>query len=144
MSMSMREATAGGSISNRAEAYGMPGKLVDGNDLAEVHGVVAEAAARAREGGGPTLIEALTYRHRGHSKSDRNLYRTAEEIQEWRSERDPILLFIAMAAEKDLLDEEATEAARAAARDRIRTAVREANAAPLPGVDTLEGAAYAS
>ena len=143
MSMAMREATAGGSIANRGEAYGMPGTQVDGNDLAEVHGAVARAAERARNGGGPALIEALTYRHRGHSKSDRNLYRTAEEIQEWRSERDPILSFIAWAAEKDLLDEEATEAARTAARDRIRTAVREANAASLPAIDSLHGAVYA-
>jgi pyruvate dehydrogenase E1 component alpha subunit len=143
MSMPVSDATAGGSIAGRAGAYGMPGVQVDGNDLVEVHRTVAEAAQRARTGGGPTLIEAQTYRHRGHSKSDRNLYRTDEEIQRWRSQHDPIAGFIAWATAKDLLDDEAAEAARTAARERVRTAVRDAHAGAEPDVASLEGAAYA-
>jgi pyruvate dehydrogenase E1 component alpha subunit len=143
MSMAVDKATAGGSIAGRAAAYGIPGVQVDGNDLIAVHDAVAEAAERARTGGGPTLIEAVTYRHRGHSKSDRNLYRTDEEIQQWRSGRDPIAQFIAWASASDVLDEEAAEAARTAARERVRSAVREAHAGATPDVSSLEGAAYA-
>jgi acetoin:2,6-dichlorophenolindophenol oxidoreductase subunit alpha len=143
MSMAVREATAGGSIAGRADAYGFPGDEVDGNDLVAVHEAVVGAAQRVRNGEGPALIEAVTYRHRGHSKSDRNLYRTDEEIQQWRSQRDPIAQFIAWAAAKGVLDDGAAEAARTAARERIRTAVREANAGPPPDVSSLEGAVYA-
>lgn len=143
MSMAMREATAGGSIAGRASAYGMPGVEVDGNDLVDVHSSVAEAAERARSGGGPTLVEALTYRYRGHSKSDRNLYRTNEEIQQWRSQHDPIAGFIAWATANDLLDDDTAEAARTAARERIRAAVRDAHAGATPDVASLEGAVYA-
>jgi pyruvate dehydrogenase E1 component alpha subunit len=143
MSMAMREATAGGSIAGRAVAYGIAGAEVDGNDLVAVHQAVREAAARARGGEGPTLVEAVTYRYRGHSKSDRNLYRTDEEIQQWRSQRDPIAQFIAWATAKDLLDEATAEAARTTARDRIRAAVRDANSGAVPDIDSLEDAAYA-
>jgi acetoin:2,6-dichlorophenolindophenol oxidoreductase subunit alpha len=143
MSMAVHDATAGGSIAGRAGAYGMPGIQVDGNDLVDVHRAVAEAAEQARGGGGPTLIEAQTYRHRGHSKSDRNLYRTDEEIQRWRSQHDPIAGFIAWASAEDLLDDEAAEAARTAARERVRNAVRDAHAGAAHDVASLEGAAYA-
>ena len=90
MSMSQDRSTAGGSVAARAAAYGMPGATADGNDVVDVFEKVAEAADRARRGGGPSLVEAITYRYRGHSKSDRNLYRTQDEIEEWRTERDPI------------------------------------------------------
>lgn len=143
MSMAMRTATAGGSIARRADAYGMAGAQVDGNDLVAVHAAVAEAAAGARDGAGPSLIEAVTYRYRGHSKSDRNLYRTDEEIRQWRSERDPIVRFTAWAAAEGLLDDDAAEAARSSAVQRIRAAVRDAHAAPTPDIASLEGAAYA-
>ena len=70
-------------ISQRAAAYGIKGVTVDGNDVFAVHRAVREAAERARSGSGPTLIEAITYRWRGHSKSDRQAYRTREEVKEW-------------------------------------------------------------
>ena len=89
MSMDIALAMAVGSVAERAAAYAMPGASVDGNDLAAVAAAAASAIARARAGGGPTLIECRTYRLRGHSKSDRNLYRTKEEIETWRK-RDPI------------------------------------------------------
>lgn len=143
MSTSVRDATAGGSIAGRAVAYGMPGHEIDGNDLVAVHDTVAAAAERARAGDGPTLVEALTYRYRGHSKSDRNLYRTDEEIQEWRSERDPIAQWTQHVQDEGLLDADAVEAARQRARERIRDAVRTAYADDAPTVEDLEGAAYA-
>lgn len=77
-------------LADRAVGYGMPGYVVDGNDVAAVHAVVSAALARAREGGGPTLIEALTYRLEAHTNSDDpTRYRTHEEEDEWRR-LDPI------------------------------------------------------
>ena len=71
----------------------MPGVVVDGNDFSAVAEASSNAVDRARKGDGPTLIECKTYRHRGHSKSDRNRYRTKEEIEEWKNQRDPITQF---------------------------------------------------
>ena len=79
-------------VSQRAVAYGMPGRSVDGMDVLAVHAAATEAAARARRGDGPTLLELVTYRYRGHSKSDKELYRTKAEVDEWRL-KDPIVRF---------------------------------------------------
>lgn len=76
---------------DRAAANGMPGVLVDGNDVLAVHEALAEAVERARSGHGPTVVEALTYRHFGHSRTDPAKYRPAEEVQEWLA-RDPLLV----------------------------------------------------
>lgn len=78
-------------LADRAASYGMPGVFVDGNDVAAVQRVTAEAADRARSGDGPTLIEADTYRQQGHSRSDPASYRPAGELERWLA-RDPILL----------------------------------------------------
>jgi TPP-dependent pyruvate/acetoin dehydrogenase alpha subunit len=143
MSMAVDRSTAGGSVAARAQGYGMPGTRADGNDVVEVFEAASEAVSRARSGEGPSLVECLTYRHKGHSKSDRNLYRTSDEIEEWRTKRDPLTRFEGRAVEQGLLDESDVEKARDEARDRIRAAVREANAAPKPSLESLEGAAYA-
>jgi TPP-dependent pyruvate/acetoin dehydrogenase alpha subunit len=89
MSTHVTEASAVAEIALRAAAYAMPGETVDGNDVLAVREAVAQAVARARAGDGPSLLECLTYRHLGHSKSDRREYRTREEEAEWQ-ERDPI------------------------------------------------------
>jgi pyruvate dehydrogenase E1 component alpha subunit len=89
MSMDIALAMAVPNVADRASAYAMPGVAVDGNDLPAVAAASLVAVSRARSGGGPTLVECKTYRLRGHSKSDRNLYRTKEEIEAWRK-RDPI------------------------------------------------------
>ena len=89
MSMDIARASAVPNVADRAAAYAMPGHILDGNDLPAVAAVAGEAIARARAGEGPSLIECKTYRIRGHSKSDRNLYRTREEIEAWRA-ADPI------------------------------------------------------
>jgi acetoin:2,6-dichlorophenolindophenol oxidoreductase subunit alpha len=143
MSMAQDRATAGGSIVARADAYGFPGLTADGNDVTDVFEKTGEAVERARQGGGPTLIEAVTYRYRGHSKSDRNLYRTQEEIEDWRSQRDPLVRFEGKVLEQGLLDEASVEAARARARDTIREAVGEAIRQPDATTAGLEGAEYA-
>ena len=76
-------------LAGRADAYAMVSDQVDGNDVVAVHGATATAVERARSGEGPTFIEALTYRHRGHSRSDPNAYRPDGELERWL-ERDPI------------------------------------------------------
>jgi TPP-dependent pyruvate/acetoin dehydrogenase alpha subunit len=83
--------TAVTDLARRADAYGMPGLRIDGNDVTVVHATVREAVARARAGDGPTFIEALTYRHKGHSRSDPATYRPPGELEAWL-ERDPIVL----------------------------------------------------
>lgn len=144
MSMAADESIAGGSVAGRGTAYGIPGHELDGNDLLAVHQAVTAAAKAARGGDGPQLLEAVTYRYRGHSKSDRNLYRTQEEIEEWRSEHDPIARFQGWVLQQDLLDQDAIDEARTTGAQRIRDAVQEAVQSPEPEVGLLDGAAYAA
>jgi TPP-dependent pyruvate/acetoin dehydrogenase alpha subunit len=87
----MRDTTPLDDIADRAAAYAMPGVVVDGQDTLAVHAVATEAIERARSGGGPTLIEAKTYRYSGHSRSDPAKYRPAGELDAWKV-RDPIVL----------------------------------------------------
>ncbi|MDT7580936.1 MAG: acetoin:2,6-dichlorophenolindophenol oxidoreductase subunit alpha [Pseudonocardiales bacterium] len=134
MSMAADEAFAIENIATRARGYGIPGVTVDGNDVQDVFDAVETAVGRARAGRGPTLVENVTYRWKGHSKSDKNLYRTREEISSWQ-ERDPIKRFEeAVRAAGTLTDEEIT-AARKAATDTVRQAIRTANAADPAPVD---------
>lgn len=142
MSMAVHDAFAIDTISQRAAAYGMPGVTVDGNDLVAVYAAAAEAVARARRGEGPTLIEARTYRWRGHSKSDRNLYRTQAEIEEWK-QRDPIPRLRERLLASGLLDAAGAEAITAQARDEVRAAVAFAEASPEPDPAALEDEVYA-
>lgn len=90
ISVPVDQQVAGPSIAHRAAGYGMPGVRVDGNDVLACFAVTAEAAARARAGGGPTLIEAVTYRMGPHTTSDDpTRYRDADEVQQWAA-RDPV------------------------------------------------------
>lgn len=126
-------------IAERAKAYGIPGVRIDGNDISVVYATMAEVAQKVRDGGGPHLVEAVTYRHRGHSRSDRNLYRTKDEIAEWR-QHDPIgrleraLLLRQLATESDIA------AIREQAQRDILQAARSAEDDPDPKCeDLLEG-----
>ncbi len=85
----MAETTAGGRLAARAEAYGMPWEIVDGNDVLAVREAGERAVRHAREGAGPSFVEFLTYRHHGHSRSDPAKYRPAEEVESWL-DRDPL------------------------------------------------------
>lgn len=87
MSGSIKEMVNIKHLSERAKAYGIPGVTIDGNDVIKVAETTAEAVERARRGEGPTLIEAETYRWRGHSRSDARKYRTREEEKYWRNEK---------------------------------------------------------
>ena len=110
----MLKVTAGQDIAARAAAYGMPSKLVDGNDVWAVREAAGEAVQRARSGGGPTLLECQTYRHYGHSKSDPGRYRPKEEVERWLS-RDPLTV-----ARERLLSQGIPEDDLAAVEDGVR------------------------
>jgi acetoin:2,6-dichlorophenolindophenol oxidoreductase subunit alpha len=142
MSMPATRAANVPQLADRAAAYGMPGTTVDGNDVQAVYEAVHGAAARARGGAGPTLVEAVTYRWRGHSKSDKNLYRTRAEIDQWRA-RDPIAAFEAAVLDTGTLTEPMLDEVRRTARDAIRTAVADAQAAPAASPHDLLDAVYA-
>jgi len=131
MSMSAERSTAVKDVAARASAYAMPGVIVDGNNFAEVAGTTFEAVDRARRGEGPTLIEAKTYRTRGHSRSDRNRYRTKEEIEAWKR-RDPILLFEAELEALGLVLRDEADAMRASVENEMAAAIAFATASAAP------------
>lgn len=116
-------------ISDRAFAYGMVGVTVDGNDVDEVYQAAKTAVERARSGNGPTLIECETYRWKGHSKSDKNLYRTKEEIDEWKA-KDPIVRFQETILASGLVTQTEIDELTAKVREATRDAIRDASAAP--------------
>ncbi len=129
MSFSTEKSIAIEHIAERAAAYGFPGVTVDGNDVVAVYEAVQTAVDRARAGEGPTLVESVTYRWKGHSKSDKNLYRTKDEIAEWRAD-DPIVDFERQVVQAGLLTDEELAQVRAEVMEEMRAAVRDANAAP--------------
>jgi acetoin:2,6-dichlorophenolindophenol oxidoreductase subunit alpha len=142
MSFSTEKSFAIENISERGAAYGIPGVTVDGNDIEAVYDAVQAAVDRARAGEGPTLVENVTYRWKGHSKSDKNLYRTKEEISEWRA-RDPILAFEARLKDAGTLGDEEIRSIRTQAMEQMRHAVRTANAAPDADPSDLLDAVFA-
>jgi len=142
MSMSIKRSANIERISDRAAAYGIPGEHVDGNDLLAVYDAVGRAAEHARTGQGPTLIESLTYRWRGHSKSDRQAYRTREEVKAWQA-RDPIPRFARVLAEAGWLSEAQFTAVKERAAQRIEDAVAFSEAHPEPDIATILEGVYA-
>jgi pyruvate dehydrogenase E1 component alpha subunit len=112
ISVPLAKQTAAPSLAHKAVGYGMPGRLVDGNDAAAVHEVLSDAIAHARAGGGPTLVEAVTYRMEAHTNADDDKrYRGDSEVAAWR-EHDPIALLEHELTERGLLDEAGMRAAR--------------------------------
>jgi pyruvate dehydrogenase E1 component alpha subunit len=138
MSMSIKKSAAVERIATRAASYNMPGVTVDGNDVLAMYGAVCEAATRARKDEGPTLIEALTYRYKGHSRSDKQAYRTRDEVSEWQK-RDPIRRW---AAKMGLSDAQLDER-KAQAQKQIDDSVAFAEASPEPSVDSVMEGVYA-
>ncbi|WP_069813499.1 pyruvate dehydrogenase (acetyl-transferring) E1 component subunit alpha [Streptomyces sp. TP-A0874] len=117
ISVPLAKQTAAPSLAHKGVGYGMPGRLVDGNDVLAVHQVLDEAVQRARSGGGPTLVEAVTYRVDAHTNADdATRYRSEDEIAAWR-EHDPIVLLERELKAAGLLDEEGVHAAREAAEE---------------------------
>jgi len=142
MSTSTERSTAVKNIADRASAYAMPGVIVDGNNFSEVAEAADAAVERARAGEGPTLIESKTYRYRGHSKSDRNRYRTKEEIEDWMANRDPIALFEAELKEFGIIDDAGIEAVREAVKKEIAVGIEFAKDSPSPEIRDLENYVY--
>jgi acetoin:2,6-dichlorophenolindophenol oxidoreductase subunit alpha len=120
---------------DRAPAYGLPSVVIDGNDPDEVFRTAADAVARARAGGGPSLIEAVTYRHGGHSRADPAKYRDPEEVREWM-EKDPLVTYRARLVARGV-DEALLDAADAEADTDIEAATAEAVAGAWPDHDRL-------
>jgi acetoin:2,6-dichlorophenolindophenol oxidoreductase subunit alpha len=129
MSFSTEKSMKVDHIAERAVAYGIPGVTVEGNDVDAVYAAAQEAVDRARRGDGPTLVENITYRWKGHSKSDKNLYRSKEEIDDWKA-LDPIVAFENKVESAGVLNREEIEKIQNDMRDQIRVAIQEATQAP--------------
>jgi acetoin:2,6-dichlorophenolindophenol oxidoreductase subunit alpha len=123
----------------RAEGYGFPGVITDGNDVIAVYETTRQAVERARAGAGPTFIEAKTYRLRGHYEGDPQLYRTSEEIESWRA-RDPILSFRKELITCGVFSEGQIEEFQGEVMAALDEAVEFAKTAPEPEVhEAMEG-----
>jgi pyruvate dehydrogenase E1 component alpha subunit len=129
--------TASETLAQKANAYGFQGVLVDGNDVLAVYVAAREALEKAREGGGPTFIEAYTYRLGDHTTSDdARRYRSEEEVRAWEK-REPLIRFRAYLERKGIWSQDYEEELRAEISDEISRAVEEAEAVPPPAVEDL-------
>jgi pyruvate dehydrogenase E1 component alpha subunit len=123
-------------FSKKAEGLGVPGVRADGMDVLAMRETVAEHIRIAREERRPTMVEAFTYRFRGHSAADPEVYRTKEEVEEWRK-KDPIEAFADRLESEDVLTSEAREEMRERVEARVVGAVEFADDSPEPPLDTL-------
>jgi pyruvate dehydrogenase E1 component alpha subunit len=128
-------------LSKKAECLGVPGERVDGMDVLAVRDALAEHLRLAREQRQPTLVEALTYRFRGHSAADPEVYRTKEEVAQWR-ERDPILAYAKVLQDAGLLTEEELEEHDRRAIEIVDEAVEFADSSPEPALESLYDNVY--
>ena len=142
MGTSVERHSAQTDLSTKAEGYGIPGRRIDGMDVLAVREAVAEGVRQAREERRPTLIEAFTYRYRGHSAADPEVYRKREEVEEWQ-ERDPIESFSRRCREAGVLGEREVREVREKAEREVLAAVEFAEASPEPALDTLYESLYA-
>jgi len=134
---------AGSNFACRAEGYGFPGLRIDGNDVLAVYEAVQQAAARARAGEGPTLLECVTYRMRSHCEARAPEYlRDPAELASWQ-EKDPILRYEALLFERGLLDNSVKAEFAAAAQAELDQAIRFAEESPFPPAGELITGAYA-
>ena len=137
ISVDLKRQTGSDTIHQKAHAYGMPGYYVDGMDVLASYYVMQEAAARAREGVGPALVELVVYRYGGHSSADDDSrYRPREEVALWRG-RDPLARFRRFLEKRGLWDDAAEESAKAEFDAEFTDAVQEAEAAGKPPLETM-------
>jgi pyruvate dehydrogenase E1 component alpha subunit len=129
-------------VSDHGQPYGMASCIIDGNDVLAVLEAARDAVARARAGNGPTLIECLTYRLRGHYVGDPQAYRTADEVADWR-EHDPIRRFVRILLDRQIVATAEIEQAEASARASIDDAVRFMTDSPWPAPETVTNFVYA-
>jgi TPP-dependent pyruvate/acetoin dehydrogenase alpha subunit len=123
-------------VAERGRAYGIPALTIDGNDVLAVHQATTEAAGRARRGEGPTLIECLTYRQCGHSRSDPRTYRTRDEEAEWM-QKDPLDRYAAWLAAEHGVNEATITGLQAEVEQVIQDAIAFAEQSPLPHPDDI-------
>ena len=123
-------------LSEKAAGYGVPGSRCDGMDVLDVHAVVSEALEKARTDRKPQLVEAVTYRYRGHSMADPEEYRTKDEVEEWRV-RDPLVAFPARLTEEKLLGEDDVKRMDGEAVAAVDAAVEFADNSPFPDLASL-------
>src|SRR5687767_6958346 len=128
-------------LSKKAEGFGVPGSQCDGMDVLDTEAVIAEAVRCAREERKPQLVEAVTYRFRGHSMADPEEYRTKEEVEEWR-ERDPITTFAKRLLDEGTLTEKDLEKLDDEAMHRVDEAVKFADKSPFPDLASLYDHVY--
>ncbi|HJX33149.1 MAG TPA: pyruvate dehydrogenase (acetyl-transferring) E1 component subunit alpha, partial [Solirubrobacterales bacterium] len=136
MGTSVERHSAQTDLSKKAEGYGISGKRIDGMDVIAVREAVAEGIRLAREERRPTLLEAFTYRYRGHSAADPEVYRRREEVEEWQ-QKDPIETFARRCVEAGVLGEREVQEVRDKAEETVTKAVEFADASPEPPLDTL-------
>jgi len=129
-------------VADRAESYGFDGVAINGNDVLAVYQATQGALARARSGGGPTLIECKTYRWHGHSEHDKAFYRTDEELAMWRS-RDPIPTFTTYLTHMKVLDDKQVKQVEERVKTTIDEAVEFAASAPDPAPEEAVTDLYA-
>jgi len=123
-------------IADRAVSYGIPGTVVDGQDIDKVRDSMATAVARARDGGGPSLLEMKTYRYAGHSRADTAPYRPEGEYEAWY-ERDPLNAYRARLIDEGRLTADTADALETDVRSRVEDAVTVVSAAPKPDVSAM-------
>ena len=136
MGTSVERHSAVTDFSKKAEGLGVPGVRADGMDVLAMRETVAEHIAIAREERRPTMVEAFTYRFRGHSAADPEVYRTKEEVEEWRK-KDPVEIFAERLEAEGLLSQSARDEMRERVEARVVAAVEFADASPEPPLDTL-------
>ena len=139
----LRETTPVDDLAERAKAHGIPGVIVDGQDVDAVHDAAAEAIARGRAGDGPTLLEMKTYRYRGHSRTDPAKYRPEGELDRWQ-QRDPIALLGAALAADGTLSEDAQASLREEVQQLVDETADRAKQAPYPTIEEIRSYVYAA
>jgi pyruvate dehydrogenase E1 component alpha subunit len=141
MGTALRRHSAVTDLQRKGESLGVPGMRCDGMDVLDTHAVLGEAVERVREERRPVLVEAVTYRFRGHSMADPEQYRSKEEVAEWRA-RDPIPAFAERLIAEGVIDEAERERLDADALARVDAAVEFADASPFPAPDSLYDDVY--
>ncbi|MGE7114115.1 thiamine pyrophosphate-dependent dehydrogenase E1 component subunit alpha [Lysinibacillus sp. NPDC047702] len=143
MSGSIKEMTNIESIAVRGSSYGIPSETINGNNILEVIKATQDAVERAKQGNGPTLIEAETYRWEGHSRSDARKYRTREEEKEWKKAKDPIEAFKEVLISNNVINENEFIELNEKAQNQMKEAVEYAENSDDPSLDTLMTDIYA-
>jgi pyruvate dehydrogenase E1 component alpha subunit len=138
----LRATTPLDDLARRADPFGFPGIIVDGQDVLAVHAATSEAVERARGGGGPTLLEMKTYRYRGHSRSDPAKYRPDGELEAWKA-RDPIELLGKVLVADGIIGPNDHVEIRSETQAEIDAAAKRAEASPFPTLEETRPYVYA-